>query len=122
VGALDEVIFCRVGEGVDGLGEDVVRSNEVDDRGFLCGPAIFPAPAVSVLMLGQVLVKILEKDRQPPFDIHDDHVVMVGVCDEGHNLDTRSLSSDGQTVDEGVVGLRIVEANTMRTGRRAPRV
>src|SRR5262245_55151058 len=58
-------------------------------------------------MFGDELVEVLEELGQAAFGVNENRVMVVGVDDKRNDLHTGSFSSDGQAIDEGVVGLAI---------------
>ena len=100
--AFDQVVLDGIGEGVGHLGEDVVPIWKLDDgRGF-GGPEVLPAPAESVLVLGEELVESLEEFGHAPVAVNDDRVVMIRMGEKGDDTYVRILGSESQAIDEGI--------------------
>jgi hypothetical protein len=104
MGAHNQVSGSRVRQGVNDLGQHVLRVDQFDNRGLLRGPEVLPSAAKGVLVLGEKLVEALEELWKVAVPVDDDAMPVVGHGDERDDVDTRSLRREAKAVEEGVVG------------------
>src|ERR1039457_3593684 len=76
----------------------------MDDRGGFGRPEVFEAAEVGVLAASEESVKVFRENRKVAVGVVDASVVMVRHRDGKRDLHFRTLGSQGQAVDEGVVG------------------
>ena len=101
----DQVSRGGVCQAVDEFVEDIMRVMKQNVGGGFGRPKVFPSTEHGIVVLGQEAVKFSGKGHDTVFGVVDAGMVVIAHGDGPQDPDTGFLCGNGQTIEEGLIGL-----------------